>query len=46
MLHVFSINLVKLATRKSKTTIILGRREYTYAGFMAGTKSLVFESRD
>ena len=28
MLHVFFINLVKLATRKAKMTIILGRREY------------------
>jgi hypothetical protein len=28
MLHVFSINLVKLMTRKPKTTVILGRGEY------------------
>jgi len=28
MLYVFSINLVKLVTRKPKTTVILGRREY------------------
>ena len=29
MLHVFSTNLVKLTTRKQKTTIILGWREYS-----------------
>jgi hypothetical protein len=30
MLHVFSINPVKLVTRKPKTTVILGRMEYSF----------------
>jgi len=28
MVYVFSINIVKLVTRKSKTVVILGRTEY------------------
>ena len=39
ILHIFSINLIKLVTRKPKTIINQGQREYVISGVPGGVWS-------